>query len=218
MCAQFMIRASLKDLSIRFRAELPKGFEFKPHVFPRYRAPVLRRASESKREILPMQFGLIPFFERSEKPKKVFHNARSETVHEKPSFKGLLTTKRCLVPMDSFFEYIWIDEKKNWLARFYETSQTTLLAAGLWSEWKSPSGIKIQSFTILTKEPHPFILETGHDRMPVFLDEDGTEQWLDPKSSSQDSLLELLKRDVTLDFKVEEIKKTPTSAQGSFQI
>ncbi len=202
-----MIRAKLKDLAVRFQAELPFDFEYKPHVYPKYRSPVLRNNKLGRREIVSMQFALIPFFEKSDKPKKVFHNARSETVHEKPMFRKLFTTRRCIVPIDSFFEFIWTDEKTNWLGRFYEKSDRPLQAAGLWDAWKSPKGESIQSYTILTREPHPFILKTGHDRMPLFLSDSAIDPWLNESESKVENLFEILKDQPKLEFDVEKLKK-----------
>jgi len=129
-----MIRSKLDLLAKHYHARISAEFDWKPHVFPRYTAPVIT-AEKKNRLIRPMAFGLIPFFEKNEKPKKVFHNARAETLSEKISFKKAYASQRCLVPLDSFFEYIWDTETHNWLAEVYEKDHGLLTAAGIWNTW-----------------------------------------------------------------------------------
>lgn len=187
MCAQFMIRAKIKDLAIRFNAKAPSQEPlFKPHVFPRYLAPVVVQ-SPTGREIKLMQFGLIPFFEKNPKPKMVFHNARAETITEKPSFKRSFMTSRILVPMDSFFEYIWESETSKWIAQF--TSQEPgelLVACGIHNAWTlpapaTPAQPPIDTFAIVTTEPPKLVSETGHDRCPLFITESNWDAWLNSR-------------------------------------
>jgi len=102
MCVQFMSNKSLTDLAKEFSAEIDAPFEWKHHVFPKYPAPVLVEVN-GVLIVKKMNFGLIPYFERNEKPKMVFHNARVETIAEKPSFKKAFLTKRCAIPLESFF-------------------------------------------------------------------------------------------------------------------
>ncbi len=179
-------------------------FEKKAHVFPRYKSAVVVKVNQ-KTQIKPMQFGLIPFFEKEEKPKKIFHNARVETVSEKVSFKKPFLETRCLVPMDSFFEYIWTTETTKWIARFYSKNIQMLVAAGIWSSWKSPSGKIIDSFSILTTEPPEFILKTGHDRCPLFLKQDSFEDWLEPIKNEPKQLLKILENKEEIQFDVEKV-------------
>lgn len=201
-----MSARSLSDLAKELSAEPTADFSWKPHVFPKYPAPVLLIENE-KRIIAPMSFGLIPFFEKEAKPKKVFHNARVESLHEKVTFKKAFAESRCLIPVDSFFEYIWEDEKKNWLARFYPKSNETLLAAGLWGKWKSPEGKVVSSFTMITSDPYDFILKTGHDRSPLFLERKAAEEWIAPGKKEPDELYDILKKRNEIDFTFDPITR-----------
>ncbi len=124
MCVQFMSAKTLAQLADEYQAEVVKDFEWKPHVFPRYLAPVIIER-KGVRQVVPMHFGLIPSFEMNAKPKMVFHNARSETIKEKPSFKKAYQESRCLIPLDSFFEYVWemdpaTGKEKSRLMQFFE--------------------------------------------------------------------------------------------------
>jgi putative SOS response-associated peptidase YedK len=133
MCVQFMSAKTLAQLADEYQAEVVKDFEWKPHVFPRYLAPVIIER-KGVRQVVPMHFGLIPSFEMNAKPKMVFHNARSETIKEKPSFKKAYQESRCLIPLQSFFEYVWetdpaTGKEKSRLMQFFEKQAGGVLGA-----------------------------------------------------------------------------------------
>ena len=206
-----MSAKTLAQLADEYQAEVVKDFEWKPHVFPRYLAPVIIER-KGVRQVVPMHYGLIPSFEMNAKPKMVFHNARSETIKEKPSFKKAYQESRCLIPLDSFFEYVWeadpsTGKEKSHLVQFFEKQVgkiaeaesviaadaasikkapgvflRSLTAAGVWSLWRNPeSGIVSANFSMITREPPEFILKTGHDRCPYFIRPEQFAGWLDPQ-------------------------------------
>ncbi len=193
MCVQFMSSKTLQELAVEYSAEVPKVFEWKPHVFPRYLAPVLIKR-KGVRQIVPMNFGLIPHFEMNAKPKMVFHNARSETVSEKASFKKAYLENRCLVPIQSFFEYIWekdpvTEKEKSHVVRFFPKPEEPLAAAAIWSLWRHPeSGVVTANFSVITRDPPEYILKTGHDRCPLFLKPESFEEWLNPDLNNPEKL------------------------------
>ena len=190
-----MSNKSLTDLAKEYSAEVAKEFDWKPHVFPRYKTPVIIER-DGKREVVPMNFGLIPSFEMNEKPKMVFHNARSETLKEKASFKKAYVERRCLIPVDSFFEFVDSDEinpktkkLKKQLIEFAPKNKESLTAAGIWSLWKnSGSGEVTANFSMITRDPPEFILNNGHDRCPLFLENSKKFEWIDTKLNTYDQL------------------------------
>ena len=181
MCVQFMIKRSLKELSVLYGAEMGASQEEYPErVFPKYSAPVLG-FRDGLRVLKVFRYGFIPSFEKSEKPKMVFHNARFESVADKPSFRNAFLKQRCLVPLDAFYEYVYEGEERRGLGRFSCPEGQMLTAAGIFHHWKSPSGEVIPTFAILTREASPFLLKSGHDRSPFFLSPGGMDSWLNPK-------------------------------------
>lgn len=190
MCAQFMIRAKIKELEKLYGAALAKdfgrGFEFKPHVFPSYLAPVIT-LENGHRTLRPMHFGLwrnVPMKNKSgewEHKFKRLHNARSETVAEKKMFSKILKSHRCLVPLNSFFEFVPA-HTPNKKARIQLAAEDDhiLTAAGLFDETENDKGQMEFSFTILTRAPHAFIKSQGHDRSPAFLAPEAFDKWLNP--------------------------------------
>jgi putative SOS response-associated peptidase YedK len=118
-------------------------------------------------------------------------NARSETASTKPAFRDALKSRRCLIPADGFYE--WKRDGKNKQPYCFEVNDGELFAfAGLWDRWKDPSGNWIKTCSILTTTPNA-VTAAVHDRMPVILDPDGYDLWLDPGMTSLSVVSELLK-------------------------
>jgi len=204
MCVQFMIRKSLEEIGVHFRASVPAAFGFRTHVFPRYPAPVVGW-SNGGRVVKPYVYGLIPPFEKNPKPKLILHNARVETLHEKPSFKAAFAAHRCLIPMDSFLEYVPGGEGGKRLVRFHRRDGGLLVAAGLFALWRAPSGDPLPTFTMITREPSAFIRETGHDRSPFFLDSREWDAWIEPGRKESGDLYAILSRgSIELDLAVDQ--------------
>ena len=143
MCVQFMIRKSLEEIGVHFRASVPAAFGFRTHVFPRYPAPVVGW-SNGGRVVKPYVYGLIPPFEKNPKPKLILHNARVETLHEKPSFKAAFAAHRCLIPMDSFLEYVPGGEGGKRLVRFHRRDGGLLVLRGCLRSGGRPRAIRFR--------------------------------------------------------------------------
>lgn len=109
-------------------------------------------------------------------------NARSETVHEKPTFRNAFRRSRCLVPATGYYE--WATELGPYKPRqpiYVSRDDNNLLAfAGIYDQWLSPIGEKRTSVAILTR-PAVGELATVHSRMPMFLPRDRFAAWMDPE-------------------------------------
>ncbi len=114
-------------------------------------------------------------------------NARIESLTSKPVFKNLLSTKRCIVPMDGFYE--WKTSRKSKVPfRIVTTDQSIFSVAGLWDCWFSPeNNEKLHSFTIITQSPNE-LMETIHDRMPAILLPENERFWLDQHISPEEAI------------------------------
>jgi putative SOS response-associated peptidase YedK len=118
-------------------------------------------------------------------------NARSETAATKPAFRDPLTTRRCLIPADGFYE--WQRRGKAKQPYCFEVNDGELFAfAGLCDRWTDPSGQWLKSCSILTTTPNA-VTSSVHDRMPVILDPDSYDLWLDPGMREVAAASELLK-------------------------
>lgn len=186
MCFTIEIHLTRKAIETRFPVNTSALHDFDFNYF--YRAfshpsiPVI--AMEDPDKVQLRQWGLIPSWvnsrEQAEKIRKGTYNARAETLHEKPSFKEALSTRRCLVIAGGFFEWQLVNGTKiPWYIRL--RSQEPFVFAGLCDSWRDPeNGDCIQTFSIVTTSAGP-LMEKIHNtkkRMPVILRKEREQEWI----------------------------------------
>ena len=179
MCGRYVLE-DVEELSERFRLQAERfGLRPRFNAAPTDELPVVLMNADGERELRPMRWGLTPKWRRKEgQAAPPLFNARSETVAEKPTFRKLLRTQRCLVPTNGFFEWERRGGKK--LPHYFTVSDEPLVAlAGLYDESVDDEGEVIPAYTILTTRPNQ-LLEQFHNRMPVILRPEDEETWLDP--------------------------------------
>lgn len=127
-------------------------------------------------------FGLIPSWAANRSSMQI--NARSETVFEKSSFKEAYKQRRCLIPLNGYFEWKKdVQSKKNKAHFIVSASADYFVFAGIYESWYDNSlNETILTCALLTTEPNEKI-STLHDRMPVILEADQWDLWLDDRSS-----------------------------------
>ena len=189
MCGRYSLVASIAELEGRF------GFDGADVTSPSYNvAPtqgVLTVVSESEaRHAVPMRWGLIPSWAKDPKIGSRMINARAETVAEKPSFRTALRRRRCLVPADGFYEWQRTSAGKRPM-RITMASGEPFAFAGLWDTWRDPQDETVISCTIITTGAND-LLRPIHDRMPVILQRDQEDLWLDHDIRDSDILREVL--------------------------
>ena len=118
-------------------------------------------------------------------------NAKSETAATKPAFRDPFKLRSCLIPADGFYE--WKRTVKAKQPFCFEIKGGELFAfAGLWDGWKDASSNWIETCSILTTTPNA-LTATIHDRMPVILNRESHDLWLDPGMQNVAAISELLK-------------------------
>jgi putative SOS response-associated peptidase YedK len=162
------------------------------NIAPIQPVPVIRQnPKQPRRELSLMRWGLIPSWAKDSSVAAQMINARSETAATKPAFRDPLTSRRCLIPADGFYE--WQRTGKTKQPYCFEVNEGELFAfAGLWDRWKDPSGQWVKSCSILTTTPNA-VTSAVHDCMPVILDLDSYDLWLDPGMTNVDAAFDLLK-------------------------
>tara|TARA_Y100001970_G_C14100227_1_gene785062 strand:- start:23 stop:691 length:669 start_codon:yes stop_codon:yes gene_type:complete len=139
---------------------------------------------KNKRQIKSMIWGLIPNWSKNKKSISKLINARSETLHEKPSFKYLIKSNRCIIVSDGYYEWNAINSKKQ-PYYIYDKQKNILPMAGLWSSSSLNDKEIVLSYTVITKKADKEISHI-HDRMPLIIDFDHIDDWF-----NNDSLIEL---------------------------
>ena len=119
-------------------------------------------------------------------------NARCETLAEKPSFKNLLSKYRCVIPIQGFYEWqVLPSESKKPVKQAHYISRSdgqVMTLAGLWTAWKDSDGALLQTCTIITVEATNKLADIHH-RMPVILERENVDLWLDSKNALSTNLL-----------------------------
>lgn len=161
-------------------------------IVPGTKAPVIVD-HDGVIDVTPMRFSLIPSWSKEPKVKFATHNARLESIDEKPTWRGVFGKKHCLVPLTDFIEPIYDGEFAGYMVAFHAQTGDVLYAAGVWDDWVNrETGEVIQSFAIITHDPPEFIQQIGHDRCPVFLDEEAGQEWLQSVGTPSPRLKEFL--------------------------
>ena len=130
-------------------------------------------------------FGLIPSWANDRSSMNI--NARSETVFEKNSFRESYKQRRCIIPVNGYFEWEKDNETKQSIAHIITSNTHNYFSfAGIYEHWyDNTTGKTILSCALLTTQPNKKI-ETMHDRMPVILKQKDWNIWLDLNSSYEE--------------------------------
>ncbi|QVL31551.1 SOS response-associated peptidase [Telmatocola sphagniphila] len=139
-------------------------------------------------EIARLRWGLIPSWAKDTSIGYKTINARCETIHEKPAFRSAFKHRRCLIPADGFYEWKQVKPKTPYFV--YRADKEPMVFAGLWESWTSPEGEIIESCSIVTTEASE-IIKPLHERMPVMVEPENFERWLDPAITTREKLEDL---------------------------
>ena len=184
MCGRYTLTIDIKTVAEKFG--VPAALDTSPryNIAPTQEVVSVMRNGAS--HLARLRWGLIPSWAKDESIGSRMINARAETLTEKPSFKGLLRSKRCLIVADGFYE--WKQENGSKIPMYMTLKSGEPFAfAGLWDLWKSPDGEHIRSCTIITTEPNDLVAPI-HNRMPAILLPGVYADWLDPDMRDEQAL------------------------------
>jgi putative SOS response-associated peptidase YedK len=191
MCGRFTQERPASDLAEIFgAAPLVDDPGARYNVAPTDEALVVVQREE-RRAVTAYRWGLIPHWASEAKVGSRMFNARAETITASPAFRDAFVRKRCLVPVDSFYEW----KREGTIRQPYRVvghDRRPLALAGLWAGWRDPETDSVRrTFTIITTTPNGTLADL-HDRMPVVVDEEAWSRWLDPSAADAGELLGLL--------------------------
>jgi putative SOS response-associated peptidase YedK len=202
MCGRYTLSTPVGMLAEEFGLggnlpELPASY----NVAPTQEVPAIL-GSDGGRRLELLRWGLVPAWADDPQIGARMINARSETAAEKPSFRRAFRGRRCLIPADGFYEWQKAPGGKQ-PYHIHMKDRRPFAFAGLWESWGKGDD-EIRSCAILTTRANALVGEI-HDRMPVILDHDAYDVWLDP-ASERDELAGLL-----APFPEEEMEAYPVS-------
>ena len=182
MCGRFVSATPAAEIAAFFDAEPPE-VELAPNfnVAPTTEVYVVGEGSGGRR-VRVMHWGLVPPWAKDTSGASRLINARSETVAEKPSFRSAFRRRRCIMPVDGFYEWTTVPGALRKQPVFIHSPDDAPLAlAALWEFWRppdaDPDGPGLFSCCILTCAANRTISEV-HDRMPVLLRRDDWSTWM----------------------------------------
>jgi putative SOS response-associated peptidase YedK len=197
--AQYSLTKAIEALRVnKTFAQVPPRY----NVAPSQAVAAIVQPSDADRRGTWLCWGLIPSWAKDpaiststklSNPYKLI-NARSETVAEKPSFRYAFKHRRCLIPTNGFYEWQKLEGSKSKKQPYFISLQNNdpFVFAGLWERWESKEGDILETCTILTTEANE-LMAPIHDRMPVILQLEDCDRWLDPDFQQVDKLQKLLK-------------------------
>ncbi len=192
MCGRFTQKLTwheIHDLYSLKEPALPLNLEPHYNGAPGQDFAACRLDEDGDRAIAQLRWGLVPAWAKDNKMSTRRINARAETVHTKPSFGAAFRSRRCLVPVNGWFE--WLPTGRGKQPYFLALADGSLPSfAALWEHW-SRDGDSLESFAIITTAASPALADI-HRRQPAIIDPDRFDEWLDP-TSSVPLLLELVR-------------------------
>lgn len=224
MCGRYTLYTDPERLRERFDAEPDRPLSKRYNCAPGQELPVITNASPDRMQFF--KWGLTPSWADEEQG---LINARSETVAQKRSFADAYESRRCLVPVDGFYE--WADRgdgKRPYRVAFED--DRPFAVAGLWERWAEPTrqtglgefgsggasegSSTLETFTIITSEPNDLIADLHH-RMAVILPPDREADWLHGDPDAVAELLEPYPDDDLRFYPVSERVNSPANDDPS---
>jgi len=195
MCGRARLSSDVSEIKLVFSIppERPTlNFAANWNVAPTDTLPIVRYDSAARQRSLDlMRWGLVPYWAKDIKIGFSTINAMAETVAAKPVFREAFKRRRCLVPVDNFYEWKKLDTKTKQPYAIALAGRSIMALAGLWESWRSPAGETLRSFTIVTTTANELCAPI-HNRMPAILPPPAWPAWLGEEDAAPADLAALL--------------------------
>ena len=190
MCSRFALTSDEPSICKQFRVNLSTPITPRFNIAPYQKILVIRLQSQTHKHMISLlRWGLIPSWAKDQSIGARLTNARSETVLTKPSFRDSFRRRRCLIPATGFYEWTTSGKRKQpYYIRL--TSNKPFGIGGLWDSWENNSE-RIETCTILTCDANE-VMQHLHPRMPVVIQPERYDAWLDQSTELKDLSQDLL--------------------------
>jgi len=210
MCGRARLSSDVSEIKLAFSIPPERPTPNIPanwNAAPTEDLPIIRYDTRAgQRSLDVMRWGLVPFWAKDIKVGFANINAKAEGIDSRPAFREAFNRRRCLVPLDCFYEWKKLGKDRQPYAVGLATRRLMALA-GLWENWRSPAGEWVRSFAIVTTTPNELCAEL-HNRMPVVLKPETWPVWLGEEPADIPSLKALL-----APFPSDEMTCWPVSAR-----
>ena len=192
MCGRYVLKTSTPELAAILGAEPiintpPLSVSPRFNIAPTAQVPIVKLNDTGKRVLVVHRWGLVPHWAKDLKSAAKMINARAETVTTKPSFRSAFARRRCLVPVDGYYE--WQRSHGNKQPYFiHAQNNAPLVLAGLWERWSGADAQIVETCTILTTDANADV-SALHHRMPLWLNANQQQTWLHASSDDATALL-----------------------------
>lgn len=185
MCGRYAAARDSAEVADWFGAEQLPTTDLPPryNIAPTAESYIVLEV-DAVRAVEIARWGLVPSWSKDPSRGSRMINARSETVAQKPAFRSAFKRRRCLVPVDGYYEWQTTTSAPKQPFFIHARDHGLLALAGLYEDWRGPEGV-MRTFTVLTHEP-PAWLGVIHDRMPVIVQPDMWQPWLSPQTPEGD--------------------------------
>jgi putative SOS response-associated peptidase YedK len=194
VCGRARFSSDVSEIKLAFRIPPDRPMpNFPPswNVAPADSLPIVRYDRNVKQRSLDMlRWGLIPYWAKDSNIGFANINAKAEGIETRPAFREAFQRRRCLVPVDNFYEWKKTATGKQPYA-IALADRRLMALAGLWENWRSPAGEWVRSFAIVTTTPNE-LCAALHNRMPVVLKPEAWPVWLGEESADASALKALL--------------------------
>jgi len=190
VCGRFVQKSKKLELVVKFGCEAQAAAEVPANynLSPTQDAAVVRfNLADSKRHLSLLRWGLVPGWSKDSAVGIKLTNARAESLTDKPSFRDAALKRRCLIPVDAFYEWQRTEKVKQPYA-FTAQDNGPFALAGLWEGWRGPDGKILRSFAVVTTSANE-VMSPIHDRMPVIVSPVDWSVWLGEQEGDWQSLL-----------------------------
>ncbi len=190
MCSRYNLTSPAEAVRAYFGLAESDTFPPRYNIAPTQPVAIVRRSPVQTRELRLVRWGLIPGWVKDPRDFGLIVNARVETVTDKPSFRGALRHRRCLVPANGFYE--WTGPTRARVPFLFRPQAGGLMALGAVADhWLGADGSELETMAILTVSADATVAPF-HDRMPLILHAEMFERWLDCRSGETGSIADLL--------------------------
>jgi len=199
MCGRFVVAEVGSELVGVLRVDVESDDLPEPsyNIAPTSRVAIVLDSAKTDpptRRLEPARWGLVPAWAKDLSIGARAFNARAEELEDKPMFRRALEKRRAIVPASGYYEWKKAGDQK--IPHYIHPADgSPLFFAGLYEWWKDPTKPDddpdkwVLSFTILTRDSIGN-LGSIHDRMPLFLDVDHADAWLDTATDNVRDVLD----------------------------